>query len=121
MFKKSLQFVVAIFGVALISGCTSGATTYNASEFKSITVGLSDEYRIGPGDNMQIFVWDHEDLSTGVQVRPDGQISTPLVEDLQAAGRTPTELARDIEIVLLEYVRSPVVTVIMQGFVGEGR
>ena len=69
---------------------------------------------------MQIFVWDHEDLSTNVQVRPDGKISTPLVEDLQAAGRTPTQLARDIEEVLEEYVRSPIVTVIMQGFVGEG-
>lgn len=77
------------------------------------------EYVIGPGDSLQIFVWDHEDLSTNVQVRPDGKISTPLVEDLQAAGRTPTELARDIEGVLAEYVRTPVVTVIMQGFVGE--
>jgi polysaccharide export outer membrane protein len=75
---------------------------------------------IGPGDSLQIFVWDHGDLSTGVQVRPDGKISTPLVEDLQAAGRTPTQLARDIEAVLREYVRSPIVTVIMQGFVGEG-
>jgi polysaccharide export outer membrane protein len=80
----------------------------------------SAEYIIGPGDSLQIFVWDHGDLSTGVQVRPDGKISTPLVEDLQAAGRTPTQLARDIEDVLKEYVRTPVVTVIMQGFVGEG-
>ena len=72
-----------------------------------------------PGDSLQIFVWDHADLSTVVQVRPDGKISTPLVEDLQAAGRTPTQLARDIEGVLSEYVRTPVVTVIMQGFVGE--
>ena len=53
-------------------------------------------------------------------MRPDGKISTPLVEDLQAAGRTSTELARDIENVLKEYIRTPVVTVIMQGFVGEG-
>ena len=65
-----------------------------------------------------MFVWDHEDLSTTVQVRPDGRISTPLVEDLQASGKTPTDLARDIEVVLSEYVRSPVVTVIMQGFQG---
>ena len=58
-------------------------------------------------------------MSTRVEVRPDGRISTPLVEDLLAAGRTPTQLARDIEGVLSEYVRSPIVTVIMQGFVGE--
>jgi polysaccharide export outer membrane protein len=79
----------------------------------------STEYSIGPGDSLEIFVWDHPDLSTGVQVRPDGKISTPLVEDLQAAGKTPTQLARNIETVLKEYVRTPVVTVIMQGFVGE--
>jgi polysaccharide biosynthesis/export protein len=66
-------------------------------------------------------VWDHEDLSTTVAVRPDGRISTPLVEDLQAAGKTPTTLGRDIEWVLAEYVRSPVVTVIMQGFVGDAQ
>ena len=89
-------------------------------KFLSMISRSDDDYKIGPGDGLQIFVWDHEDLSTEVQVRPDGQISTPLVEDLQAAGRTPTQLARDIETVLADYVRTPVVTVIMQGFVGEG-
>jgi polysaccharide export outer membrane protein len=77
------------------------------------------DYLIGPGDELEIFVWDHNDLTTNVQVRPDGKISTPLVEDLQAAGRSPTLLARDIERVLTQYVRSPVVTVIVHGFVGE--
>jgi len=79
----------------------------------------STDYLIGPGDQLQIFVWDHADLTTNVQVRPDGKISTPLVEDLQAAGRSPTALAREVERVLGTYVRSPVVTVIVQGFVGE--
>jgi len=77
-----------------------------------------EDYLIGPGDSLQIFVWDHADLSTVVQVRPDGKISTPLVEDLAAAGKPPTALARDVEKVLSQYVRSPVVTVIVQGFVG---
>ena len=89
-------------------------------KFRRQPLQQSADYAIGPGDSLQIFVWDHQDLSTGVQVRPDGKISTPLVEDLQAAGRTSTELARDIENVLKEYIRTPVVTVIMQGFVGEG-
>lgn len=77
------------------------------------------EYVIGAGDGLNVFVWGHDDLTTTVQVRPDGAISTPLVEDLQAAGKTPTELARAIEKVLSEYVRSPTVTVIVQSFVGE--
>jgi polysaccharide biosynthesis/export protein len=76
-------------------------------------------YLVGPGDSLHIFVWDHADLTTTVQVRPDGRISTPLVEDLQAAGKAPTQLARDIERILAEFVRSPVVTVIVQTFVGE--
>ena len=94
-------------------------TDYDATNMPEEVTAPVDEYRIGPGDEVQIFVWDHPDLSLAVQVRPDGEISTPLVEDLQAAGKTPTELARDIELVLSEFVRSPVVTVIMQGFQGE--
>jgi polysaccharide export outer membrane protein len=104
----------------LIGACGSPRPSYSAQEVTETVPGEDAEYSIGPGDSLQIFVWDHADLSTGVQVRPDGKISTPLVEDLQAAGRTPTQLARDIEEVLKEYVRTPVVTVIMQGFVGEG-
>jgi polysaccharide export outer membrane protein len=77
------------------------------------------EYLIGPGDNLQVFVWDHEDLSTTVQVRPDGRISTPLVDDMQAAGKAPTQLGRDLAGVLGQYVQSPVVTIIVQSFVGE--
>jgi polysaccharide export outer membrane protein len=77
------------------------------------------DYLIGPGDSLYIFVWDHPDLTMTVAVRPDGRISTPLVEDLQAAGKTPTVLADDLEQVLGESVRAPVVTVIVQGFVGE--
>src|SRR6056297_83845 len=109
--------LLAMASGALLAGC-AGAD-YSATDLPDDVAAQSDEYRIGPGDAVQIFVWDHPDLSTGVQVRPDGKISTPLVEDLQAAGKTPTELARDIEGVLSEYVRSPVVTVIMQGFQGE--
>lgn len=105
----------------LCTACGSSAPPrYSAEEVVAETRSSEAEYVIGPGDALNIFVWDHADLSTNVQVRPDGKISTPLVEDLQAAGRTPTQLARDIEDVLTEYIRTPVVTVIMQGFVGEG-
>ena len=99
-----------------LTGCTGGGIS--AADINAQATDSAGEYQIGPGDALQIFVWDHADLSTDVQVRPDGMISTPLVEDLVAAGRTPTELAREIERILSEYVRSPVVTVIMQSFVG---
>lgn len=70
-------------------------------------------YIIGPGDTLQVFVWRNEELSVTVPVRPDGKISTPLVEDMVAVGKTPSVLARDIEGVLAEYVRSPQVNVIV--------
>ena len=115
-----LKIVFALFIALVHASCATNRTAYDVDDIPESAASQSEEYAIGPGDTLQIFVWDHADLSTVVQVRPDGKISTPLVEDLQAAGRTPTQLARDIEGVLKEYVRTPVVTVIMQGFVGEG-
>jgi|TARA_R110000772_G_scaffold129051_4_gene237026 polysaccharide export outer membrane protein len=75
-------------------------------------------YVIGPGDTMEIFVWGNPELTTTGIVRPDGKFTTRLVEDLQASGRTSTELARDIEKAYGDYVRQPVVSVIVNGFVG---
>ncbi|MDP9198331.1 MAG: polysaccharide export protein [Pseudomonadota bacterium] len=73
----------------------------------------AQDYVIGPGDSLQIFVWRNAELSTTVPVRPDGKISTPLVEDVVAVGKTPSQLARDIEVILTEYIRSPKVNVIV--------
>ncbi|MDX1251059.1 MAG: polysaccharide biosynthesis/export family protein [Gammaproteobacteria bacterium] len=75
-------------------------------------------YLIGPGDNVNIFVWRNAEVSTSVTVRPDGKITTPLVEDLPASGKTPTQLARDIEKSLATYIKEPIVTVIVGGFIG---
>jgi polysaccharide export outer membrane protein len=76
------------------------------------------DYLIGPGDAVNIVVWRNPEVSTSVPVRPDGKITTPLVEDLQASGKTSTELARDIEKALAKFIQQPVVTVIVTGFVG---
>jgi len=73
---------------------------------------------IGPGDSLDIFVWRNPELSLVVPVRPDGRISTPLIEDLVAAGRTPTMLAREIEDRLSKYLTNPIVTVIPKSFIG---
>ncbi len=75
------------------------------------------EYIIGPGDTLQVFVWRNPELTTSIPVRPDGKISTPLVEDMVAIGKTPSQLARDIEVVLAEYIRQPQVNIIVSNAV----
>ncbi|HEU0156657.1 MAG TPA: XrtA/PEP-CTERM system exopolysaccharide export protein [Stellaceae bacterium] len=78
----------------------------------------SSSYIIGPGDKLNIFVWRNPELSTNVPVRPDGRLSIPLVEDVVAIGKTPSQLARELEHRLSKYIKEPVVTVIAEAFVG---
>jgi polysaccharide export outer membrane protein len=80
--------------------------------------GTSDEYVIGPGDQLSVFVYDSPQLGAEVPVRPDGRISTPLIQTIVAAGKTPTELGREMTEKLKEYVKDPHVTIIVRGFVG---
>jgi polysaccharide export outer membrane protein len=82
------------------------------------TADSKHEYLIGPGDMLSINVWRNPEVSQAVPVRPDGKITTPLVEDLPASGKTATQLAREIEQILGKYIQQPVVTVIVTGFVG---
>jgi len=100
----------------LVAGCGGG--TQVVSEVPAPEPAVQTEYRIGPGDNLQVFVWNHPELTVTVPVRPDGLISTPLVENLKAEGKTPSQLSRDLETALAEYVRSPTVNVIVTQFVG---
>lgn len=93
------------------SDVTTAATTVGTPGQGSQDL-TAPNYRLGPGETIQIFVWRSPELSTSVPVRPDGRFSMPLIEDLQAAGKTPTELARDIEDALRAYVQDPIVTVI---------
>ncbi|HKT72429.1 MAG TPA: XrtA/PEP-CTERM system exopolysaccharide export protein [Steroidobacteraceae bacterium] len=100
----------------LAAGLTAFATLSVAAESPApatATQSVPDDYRIGPGDTLQVFVWRNPELTTTVPVRPDGKISTPLVEDMPAVGKTPSQLARDVEKVLAEYVKSPQVNVIV--------
>ncbi|HQU80530.1 MAG TPA: polysaccharide export protein [Azonexus sp.] len=75
-------------------------------------------YKIGPGDNLNIVVWRNPELSMSVPVRPDGKISSPLIDDLNAMNKDPSSLARDIEKELGKFIRDPVVTVIVTNFIG---
>lgn len=90
----------------------------NTVKFSKVANIEVPDYIIGPGDNLQIFVWRNPEVSTTVPVRPDGRISSPLVEDMVASGKTATQLARDIERELSVYLKEPLVTVIVTGFVG---
>ena len=102
--------------MALVLGLGGCSTTYPTLSKQSNPV--DSLYLVGPGDTVNIVVWRNPELSGIITVRPDGKISTPLVEDLPASGKTSTQLARDIEKILTKYIQSPVVTVIVTSFVG---
>ena len=104
----------AIGLVALVLGLGGCATTPPEAEPDV----EAPPYLIGAGDTLNIVVWRNPELSLTIPVRPDGTITTPLVEDLPATGKTATQLARDIEKALARYIQSPVVTVIVTNFVG---
>lgn len=111
--------VLALPGLAQqAAGAAPAATAAQASsqaagEVAPAASKVSNDYIIGPGDTLQVFVWRNPELTATVPVRPDGKISTPLVEDMVAVGKTPSVLARDIEKVLGAYVRSPQINVIV--------
>jgi len=105
---------MAVGVLAILSACATN--TYPPAPATAQTTDY--RYLIGPLDTLNIIVWRNPELSLSVPVRPDGNISTPLVEDLRAAGRNPTELARDIEKALSKYTRDPVVTVVVTAFQG---
>ena len=105
--------------VICMVGCGSSGEVKNEESAKNNEPLSRQLYLIGPGDRLQVFVWGNADLSTEVSVRPDGRISTPLVEDVIASGKTPVQLAREMEKQLAQFIKNPVVTVIVQEFVGD--
>ncbi|MGW8389857.1 XrtA/PEP-CTERM system exopolysaccharide export protein [Pseudoduganella sp. HUAS MS19] len=111
---RVLAASAVVFGALGLGGC---ATSHSTAPADAGAVPQTD-YLIGPGDNLSIIVWRNPEVSQVVPVRPDGKITTPLVEDLPASGKTSTELARDIEKALAKFIQQPVVTVIVTGFVG---
>ena len=112
MMKRLACLALALSALAL-GGCATQAPAVVDN-----SVAPLNDYLIGPGDNVNIIVWRNPEVSMSVPVRPDGKITTPLVEDLPASGKTSTELARDIEKALAKFIQQPVVTVIVTGFTG---
>jgi len=111
MLVRTFAALAAVVGLV---GCATGSYP----EAPSAAASADYRYIIGPGDMLNIIVWRNPEISMSVPVRPDGRISAPLVEDLQAMGKDPTTLARDIEKELAKYIRDAVVTVVVTGFVG---
>ncbi len=114
---KTILCLVAVF---FLASCASNKEVLpSATVIQPFTTSAEDyTYLIGPGDSVQIFVWRNPEVSNSVTVRPDGKITAPLVEELDASGKTPAQLARDIEGVLSTYIKEPIVTVMVGGFIG---
>lgn len=115
LFTRGLSGLFFAISIFCIGGC--GMKHYPPAP-ESLAQLPSHDYLIGPGDNVNVVVWRNPEVSMTVPVRPDGKITTPLVEDVPASGKTPTQLARDLEKALSKYIQAPVVTVIVNGFVG---
>lgn len=112
--------LLPVIAAVTLSGCMGGG---NRPELPSTTFvasreGPGEAYVIGPLDSLQIFVWRNPELSAKVQVRPDGRITTPLISDMPAVGKTPAMLADDLKIALGEYIKDPIVSVIVENFSG---
>jgi polysaccharide export outer membrane protein len=109
-----IKLVMLLYTIMMLYGCAST----NEPEDLGQEDGNTPLYLIGAGDTLNIFIWGNPDLSGAFTVRPDGRLTTPLVEDVVASGKTPSQLARSMEQRLSRYIKNPVVTVTVTGFVG---
>jgi polysaccharide export outer membrane protein len=115
----ALRSLVVFCTVVTVLGCSSNSKLPEATIHPSLTSDINDyRYLIGPGDSVNIFVWRNPELSGSFSVRPDGMITTKLIEDIEVTGRTPTQLARELEEKLSVYINNPRVSVTIGGYVG---
>lgn len=113
---RSIAGWLMIVAATWLTGCASNAPKLPPAPVSAASADYN--YIIGPGDNLNIIVWRNPELSMAVPVRPDGKVSTPLVDELVAQGKTSVQIARDVEQAISKFVRDPIVTVIVTGFVG---
>lgn len=104
----------------VMGGCAAGSKgpQLPPASFVAMQEGPGEEYVIGPLDELTIFVWRNPELGAKVQVRPDGRITTPLITDMPAVGKTPSMLADDLKLQLSQYIEKPLVSVIVNNFAG---
>ena len=120
LFRLLKMGIAALAATALLAGCASSASgpQLPPASFVSLSDGPGEEYIIGPLDELTVFVWRNPELGAKVQVRPDGRITTPLITDMPAVGKTPTMLAEDIKLQLSQFIQEPIVSVIVNSFAG---
>jgi len=106
------------FAISLLVGLVAACASKPVNQAPTLAAAPDYNYLVGAGDTLSIIVWRNPELSLSAPVRPDGKISTPLVDELVAQGKTSVEIAREIEKALGKFVRDPVVTVIVTSFVG---
>lgn len=110
------RLLAATGAFAILAGCASQAPSFPPAPANAAATDYS--YIVGAGDNLNIIVWRNPELSMSVPVRPDGKISAPLVDEMVVQGKTSVQIAREVEATLGKYVRDPIVTVVVTGFVG---
>ena len=113
-----LTILIALPCLALAACMDTRTGDSSATDSAIGRADASPVYQIGPGDQLQVFVWRNPELSVTVPVRPDGRISVPLIPDLQASGKTATQVADEISGSLKKYIQDPTVTVMVTNFVG---
>lgn len=117
--KGAIKATLYLLSLTLTYGCSNYPNLPEATTRPSLTTNVENyQYLIGPGDNLNIFVWRNPEISGSFVVRPDGKVTTSLVEDIPVTGRTPTALARQLEEQLSTYINNPRVTVSVGGFKG---
>jgi polysaccharide biosynthesis/export protein len=116
--RKTALLAMICLGLSGCGGGNSGGPQLPPASFVSTSDGPSEEYIIGPLDELTIFVWRNPELGAKVQVRPDGRITTPLITDMPAVGKTPAMLSEDIKLQLSQYIQNPLVSVIVNQFSG---
>lgn len=118
--RVSKSLLAASLASIALAGCmgTNTRPELPPAAFVAQQEQPGEEYAIGPLDSLQIFVWRNPELSAKVQVRPDGRITTPLINDMPAVGKTPAMLADDMKLALREYIKDPIVSVIVDSFSG---
>ncbi|MBV1900987.1 MAG: polysaccharide export protein [Kordiimonadaceae bacterium] len=115
---KIVKLGLTLCCIAVLAGCSGGRGTLPSAPFVPANEGPGESYLIGPLDQLNIFVWRSPELSVSITVRPDGRISIPLINDLAATGKTPSELGTDIENILSDFIATPTVSIMVQNFVG---